>query len=62
MLCDSLNGKEKKKQDICIEGPGGLQSMGSQRVRHHGATNSFTFISYKHSADSLGCTAETNTT
>ena len=25
------------------EEPGGLQSMGSQRVRHHWATNTFTF-------------------
>ena len=25
------------------EEPGGLQSMGSQRVRHNGATNIFTF-------------------
>ena len=26
----------------CIEEPGRLQSMGSQRVRHNGATNTFT--------------------
>ena len=25
------------------EGPGGLQSMGSQRVRHNWVTNAFTF-------------------
>ena len=29
----------------CIEEPGRLQSMGSQRVRHNGATNTFTFPS-----------------
>ena len=27
----------------CIEEPGRLQSMGSQRVRNNGATNTFTF-------------------
>ena len=26
-----------------MQEPGGLQSMGSQRVRHDGATNTFTF-------------------
>ena len=26
------------------EEPGGLQSMGSQRVRHEGVTNTFTFF------------------
>ena len=29
------------------EEPGGLQSMGSQRVRHNWATNIFTFLSPK---------------
>ena len=27
-----------------IEEPGGLQSMGLQRVRHNGATNTFTLM------------------
>ena len=38
------------------EEPGGLHSMGSQRVRHDLETNTFTFI-----ADSLCCTVKTNT-
>ena len=28
----------------CTEEPGGLQFMGSKRVRHHWATNTFTFL------------------
>ena len=28
------------------DGPGGLQSMGSQRVRHNWATNTFSFTFY----------------
>ena len=65
MLCDGLNGKEIQKKnnhwDICIEEPGGLQSTGLQRVRHDWATNSLMFISYKHLAESLGCTVEMDT-
>ena len=30
----------------CTEEPGGLTSMGSQRVRHHWVTNTFTFIQW----------------
>ena len=36
------------------EEPGGLQSMGSQRVRHHGATFTFAFMGVKKAAFFLG--------
>ena len=43
------------------EEPGGLQSMGSQRVRHDWATNTHTHTHiHTHTHDSLGCFAYSN--
>ena len=42
------------------EGPGGLQSMGSQRVTHDWATKHYTTQAWKHYTWKLGCNYSSN--